>query len=67
MPGNWSGICNLNPKGDPMAKKKSKMSKLILNIIIFLMVAGVVAKFLPYIMFFLIILITANLSSWLSK
>jgi len=50
-----------------MAKKKSIMSKLILNIIIFFLVTGFVAKFLPYIMFFLIILITANLSSWLSK
>jgi len=50
-----------------MAKKKSKKSKFIMNIIIFLLVAGVVAKFLPYIMFFLILSITYNLSRWLAK
>jgi hypothetical protein len=50
-----------------MAKKKSIMSKLILNIIMFLLVAGFFAKFLPYIMFFLILLISVNLCQWLAK
>ena len=46
--------------------KKPKKHKIILNIIIFLMVAGFVAEFLPYIMFFLILLISINLTQWLS-
>ena len=47
--------------------KKSKKSKFVLNIIIFLLVTGVVAEFLPYLMFFLILLITLNISQWLTK